>query len=337
MLNSVAKLDAPDTLRFSAYQALLFHTKTPQPATVPRLVLRLKYEKHLESNLLITELLLRHGNGAGLDALHTILADESLAEDLRFKASALLAAVPGVDANQDFPSQWASFLEVLRRWHERRSLLASDEALGTDLDSHLAVEIGRMIAQFRSQPLRPVDDARFVMTRLKAQHSVPALVEAAFDSDAYIREHALQSLAWMGYPVGHWRRSAGFPYLERLAPLLDHPAMRPRTLEALAADGGPEAAALIAPHTLAGSPDTRTAACDGLLQTADLDQVSLAREAAKQPFLSPEARLSLHLLIALTDTLPPAAPSASEIPEGERQRRTQWAEQRKRRPAASGN
>ncbi|MCH2112400.1 MAG: hypothetical protein MK213_06040, partial [Planctomycetes bacterium] len=67
LLNSVAKLDAPDTLRFSAYQALLFHTKTPQPAIVPRLVLRLKYEKHLESNLLITELLLRHGNGAGLD------------------------------------------------------------------------------------------------------------------------------------------------------------------------------------------------------------------------------------------------------------------------------
>ena len=108
--------------------------------------------------------------------------------------------------------------------------------------------------------------------------------------------------------------------------------MRARGLEALGAFGHSAAAELAVSWLLDSNIETTTAAADCLLRCAGPAQAEAARVAARGSGLSPEARLSLHLLLLESDTLPPAGPAAKELAEGERLRRETWAAMRPLRP-----
>ncbi|RMH02523.1 MAG: hypothetical protein D6702_08715 [Planctomycetota bacterium] len=302
------------------------------PAMIPRLVLRLKYEKDWFANTFLAAALLRQGNGAGLEALRTILADEEADERARAAAAAVLRGLPGADPDGDFAADWEHLLRLHRSWQlERR--LGPDGPEAPD-DRGLRAEVWRMIARLRSQPLRPVDDARFVLSRMRCGAVVPALLEAARDESLYVREGALQTLSWIGYPVGHWAERSGADLLSFFRTALRDRRARLRVLEALGATGSAQAAELALPWLLAGTRDERTAAADALLRCAGPGLGERLPRPEPGPAWSPEARWSLALLRAELDpTAPPPTPPPG-LASGEQERRRRWAAARARRPGA---
>ena len=198
LLFCVESREFPPELRLWAYAALRdFGTS----AMVPRLTLRLKYEKDWGANVPLAEALLRHGSGAGLAALETILQTEVTPADIRASAALALLGLPakeGWTPGADFATDWQRLLEVRAHWLRFRTL---PDAATEPFDGPLRAACWRMLSRFRSQPLRPVDDARRVFERLPAE-GFDFLIALTQDENFYVRDHALQTLAWIGAPVG---------------------------------------------------------------------------------------------------------------------------------------
>ena len=301
------------------------------PAIVPRLVLRLKYEKDWQANATLARALLTQGNGAGLEALRNILAREDSEPDARRAAAGALMLVPGHRPGNSFQEDWQNLLALRELWHRERLLVpGSDASLG---DRDLETECWRMIDRMRSQPLRPVDDARFVLTRMSCA-VVPLLLEAGHDSDRYLREHAYQTVAWIGYPAGRWLRRHGIDPLPQLATALADPEARLRVLEAVGALGLAGGAELALPWLGAGNADERVAAADALLRCAEAGALPGVREALQDKALPAEARLSLELLLVRLDpeAVLPISEDFEEILGAERDRRERWLAERADRP-----
>lgn len=300
------------------------------PAAIPRLVLRLKYEKDLGANIHLAATLLRLGNGAGLDALHAIIVDESSGDQLRHAATVVVHDALAVAAGEDmFTAAWEELNRARDYWHRYRQL---EKQVPAEQTGDVEAEIWRMIERLSSQPLRPVDDARFVLSRLRCELSMPVLLSATNDDNMYVREHSLQTISWIGYPAGEWDLRTTANSCDLISRSLADPRLRARGLEALGAFGHSAAAELAVSWLLDSDIDTATAAADCLLRCAGPAQAQAARVAAKKSGLSPEARLSLHLLLLESDTLPPAGPGAEELAQSERLRRETWASMRRMRP-----
>ena len=71
LLSLVGKKNIPSASKRIAYSRL---AADGGPEIVPRLILRLRYEKDHSSNVAIAQALLRHGNGSGLAAIRAILS-----------------------------------------------------------------------------------------------------------------------------------------------------------------------------------------------------------------------------------------------------------------------
>jgi HEAT repeat protein len=299
------------------------------PAVLPRLVLRLKYEKDWFANAFLAAALLAEENGAGLEAVRTVLATEDADAASRAAAAAVLPGLPGLPPDADFEAQWQRLLTAQQDWELGRLLAGSAEHLE---DPDLEAEVWRMIARLRSQPLRPVDDARFVLSRMRCGQVVPPLLEAAHDTDAYVREHAYQTLAWIGYPVGVWARRSGFDYLADFELALRDAPVRLRVLDALGGSGLEEAAGLVLPWLSDGDYAERSAAADALLRCAGPGVLPQVTAALAGDGLSPEARYALELLRADLDPAAPAAAAPAGLASGEQARRDRWRLERVRRP-----
>jgi HEAT repeat protein len=303
-------------------------------AMLPRLTLRLKYEKDWPSNVDIARALLKHGNGAGLDALVAILQAEPSDERVelaRYLAMEALGDLPRPSGADDgFEASWERLLQAQSTWARWRSLPLQEERA----PRALRAEWWRMLARFRSQPLRPVDDARYVLVR--ASRSVfPLLQETAFDEDRYVREHALQAMEWIGYPIGRAALDRLPQVMEPLLTLRGDPPLRPRLFGALGAMGLPGAGEPLLPWLRDGNPEESTAAADALLRCADEDLMRQleAAVAADRDSWSPEAQYAIDLLVAVLGEEDPAAvPVAEGLDDSERQRRLDWARHRVERP-----
>ncbi|MDP6409066.1 MAG: HEAT repeat domain-containing protein [Planctomycetota bacterium] len=157
---------------------------------IPRVIARLKYEKHPEAIVWAASCLSSLGNHAGLEALWGVrntagAADPALlaAVDERLGA---LAAVVGVDQPDEHLRLWASGDPTGR--------------LGAPVPSaRLRRAAWERISQLSGEhfQLRGVDDARFVLARLGIW-IVDPLCRALGDSDRYVRVHAAQCLERMG-------------------------------------------------------------------------------------------------------------------------------------------
>jgi len=325
--------------RLAAYAWMRGHAPI---AVLPRLSLRLKYEKDWPANVDIARTLLHYGSGAGLDALIAILQAESGGERIelaRFLAMEALAELPTADSTKrdGFEANWQHLLALQSQWARWRRLPAADNVANSPTDlapRPLRAEMWRMAARLRSQPLRPVDDARFVFVRLP-RSAFPLLLETTRDQDRYVREHALQTLEWIGHPVGRWAQEHPELVLPPLLALRGDPLLRPRLFGALGAMGLPELAPEILPWLRDGNLEESTAAADALLRCADQSSLRAlqAAQASLQEQFSPEARYSLELLLAQLEeqdieqlTVPP------ELDPSEAERRRQWALARADRP-----
>lgn len=322
LLGLLEQLDTPAELRRGACAWLRSRAVL---AALPRLTLRLKYEKDWVANVDLALTLLRHGSGAGAEALRAILREESRQEPMyleaRARAAAALAQLPAAAGwtPGEFAADWQRLLDFEAEWlRERRAVRETPSD-----DPGLQAEIWRVLGWLRSQPLRPVDDARFILTRLPAEDAYAALLATARDQDFYARDHALETVSWIGAPFGAWAQRAGVDAVALLAPLLGDAALRPRVLEALGACALPRAAPLLLPW-LRGTREESTAAADALLRCAD---ATLAPELAawweRAEPLPPEARFSLALLCANLDCAGPA-PDERSLDPAEAARRREW-------------
>jgi len=308
---------------------------TGPPAIVPRLILRLKYEKDWPSNVTVALALLQRGNGAGLEALQNILTsdkDDPLVQQARSAAAQALLSLPpreGWTPGADFQADWKRLLEVEVLWLRERRL--SKEGPEPVLDRDTEAEVWRFLAHFDSQPLRPVDDARYVLSRMGGR-VVPELLAALSEKSAYVREHALQTLTWMGAAVGAWARRTGFDVLGPLTLASNVPRTRARALEAMGAAGLAEATNVILPWLSHGNREEATAAADALLRCGSKDCLKAVRKALSKPEeLSDEAHYSLSLLVAILNAKAPPATPRPALSPSEKERRDRWAQERRTR------
>lgn len=312
---------------------------TGTPGLLPRLTLRLKYEKDLWSAVCLSHTLLLHGNGAGLDAIAAVLereprdASEEAARSYAATVIPLLPASEGWEPGADFAADWARLTEVRGLWARER-LLSESEEQPAQFAPEVHAEMVRMSKRLTSQPLRPVDDARFVLTRQRGA-VVSLLEQLSHDENRYLSEHALQTLSWMGVPVHAWCLAHDFDYVAALRSRLSSPSLRARTFEALGAGRFSAAQEDLSYWLLAGTREESAAAADALLRCADASFLPTLQEliADAETFarLPAEARFSLYTLQfelepELEAEYPPELFDA--LPEGERERRTRWASER---------
>ncbi|NQU47124.1 MAG: hypothetical protein HQ519_00615 [Planctomycetes bacterium] len=306
---------------------------------LPRLTLRLKYEKDHWAVVAIAHTLLKYGNGSGLQALINILDDKSGRPEIeaaRSYAATILGELPHSQneaGGENFAANWQHLLEINQLWQKQRRLSSDDED-PTQCSAELLAEYWRMIARFASQPLRPVDDARFVLSRQRG-FVIPLLLQAARDPNRYIREHALQTLAWIAIPIGHWCSRHEVDFVAELVPILASGKSRTRALEALGAAGISSASEVLWSWVQNGNREERSAACDAMLRCC-LDPAWAVRlqnflQATPPPRLSSEGEASLFALwFELEPELEAEYPLrlSDNLPQSEWDRRLRWTEMR---------
>ena len=201
---------------------------------LPRLILRLKYEKDAEAVIWLAATLARMGSFAGLDGL-CVLRDGAPSEELRATSAARLAEI--VERTGAADSE-----ELVRDW---KSGALEARLPAAEPSERLRCEAWRLIAGLSEWNLRGVDESRFVLSHLGAWVAVP-LAAALHDADVYTRVHAAQCLERMGPRA----RAAG----PELVLALAEPRTAPAAAAALGAIGfepaGPDLEAM-----LAGSAD----------------------------------------------------------------------------------
>lgn len=150
---------------------------------VPRLVLRLKYEKDFETVYWVADALARFGHLAGLDAL-LVLWSRAASDELRANAAYRLNEMAREHDLADVET-------LIGRW--RDGTLPEREPPS----QALALEGWRWIARLGEWNLRYVDDARYVLVGLESW-IVPMLAEAVHEEEVYVRLHATQVLERRG-------------------------------------------------------------------------------------------------------------------------------------------
>ncbi len=164
---------------------------------VPRVILRLKYEKDWDTVIWMADTLARFGNYAGSLGLLSAVTSAPT-EALRSSAFERLRA-HGV-ALELFSAEATESPDV-RRVSQRWNSAAAVEISPPPRSDAYQRELWRFVEGLSDFQLRGVDDGRFVLSRLDAFDAL-SLAEALHDRDAYIRVHVAQSLERMGPRAG---------------------------------------------------------------------------------------------------------------------------------------
>lgn len=201
--------------------------------TVP-LLLRLKYELDPASVIWVADALAKLGNDSGLMWLAAAFASQETANQAGQMA---IRALSNREVALPEEPSWADLAKLLKEqsdnWQKtglsaRADTVAPDEAaLQARLAQHLQTPEGTQ--------LRPVDDARFILTRLGAV-GVPMLMRALQAEEHYLRTMPLQVLAELG--------TAATSATNAILPLLGDPLTASYAVRAL----GEIAAVATLPH-----------------------------------------------------------------------------------------
>jgi len=234
------------------------------------LLLRLKYELDPEAVLWVADALQRLGNDTGLPWLDAAMGNAATAQQAGAMAIAICRERSvGLAENPTYVQLQAALRELAGQW--RKSGVSSrpgikapptEQTAQTEprLAAHLAVTEGTL--------LRPVDDARYVLTR-SGRLAVPLLVRTLGASEPYLRTMALQVLA----ELGPCARDAGAAVL----PLLGDPLTGSYAMRTLGEIGAVEAV----PHLRA-----RLAVADTELRAAATQALGLLHDEASAPLLT---------------------------------------------------
>jgi HEAT repeat protein len=160
------------------------------------LLLRLKYELDPETVVWVADALARLGNDTGLGWIDAAIPAAATAEQAGACAIAALRA-RGVELGE--APTWAELRAGLQE-HYGRWLARGESALPGIAPPPAAQLEPRLATHFITTEgtlLRPVDDARFVLTRA-GRLAVPFLARALTASEPYLRTMSLQVLAELG-------------------------------------------------------------------------------------------------------------------------------------------
>jgi HEAT repeat protein len=207
-------------------------------ASLDPLLKRLKYETDEQVLYWVVEALVALGNHAGLEQLMDLLREPATAQNAAGLAQRVLqAAGRKLDDQATFAKLVREVESVHHYWLEHgrpQGLEAEKLPANTEL---LDARIAARLIDLEGFQLRPVDDSRFILSRLGTR-AVDQLALAVGASENYLRQHTLEVIVDLGRP--------GAPTYSRVLPLLDDPLVGPRAARALGAIGNPEAE----PHLL---------------------------------------------------------------------------------------
>lgn len=239
---------------------------------LPKLVRRLRYELEQPPTMTIAvaRAVAELGNPAGVPKLLEYLGDARL----RDAAGAALVRVLEIFGPAYRESDGWGGLErkargVWERFRRTGRVRFADESRPELPAADYATqrELWLFLRHLGGEPLRPVDDARFVCKNL-GRLAVPLLVDALEDRSGYVRVHTLEILRDVGRP--------GKPAEHRVQALIRDPLCRIYALEALGAVGADSAVDVLAGLLIAGqdpskpaSPDAKIAALKGLMHLAE--------------------------------------------------------------------
>lgn len=218
--------------------------QTGRDVVLPRLALRLKYEKDYATAFWMADALAHFGHLAGVEAMLTVwrgTEDETLRAQSAARLGELAAERGCADAG-----------ELLQRWQAGE---LAPPATPFVPSAELRAEAWRWIASLGAWNLRNVDDARFVLVRLE-EWIVPLLVEALGDVDVYVRLHTLQVLERRG------TRARGA--VEAVVRALDEARLAPAAAQTLGALGVPSSASALERALTSSDPELAVAAASAL-------------------------------------------------------------------------
>ena len=173
-----------------------------RPASILPLLMRLKYEADQDLKIQVVEALFRLGNDAGLAELIRLMAWAPTAENAG-RVAIELCRLASVELSEQ-PTYADLTRELQRlsdRWHAtgHPTITVGDAAAAPD-----PLVLGRVAAHLlalRGAPLRPVDDARFVLSRA-GRLALPLLEQTVRASEPYLRTHSLEIARDLGRAAG---------------------------------------------------------------------------------------------------------------------------------------
>ncbi|MDP6963022.1 MAG: hypothetical protein QGF46_02535, partial [Planctomycetota bacterium] len=215
--------------------------------------------------------------------------------------------------NPNFEENWQNLLAIRQAWNTDGSApVPQHESLSDESYLH---ELWHTAAKLQSQPLRPVDDARFVFIRL-GNPAMEVLAEVAMDEHRYVRDHALQTFNWMSRQHNHISNSdlilLGQDYYTSV-----------RSIEYRGSLRSPTQAEYLWPFIWHGNYEQRTAAADSLLRCSDTDATNINQLDFSTGF-SPEAQCSLSLLRDELNGNEIVEPQIQGLDKNELARRMRW-------------
>jgi HEAT repeat protein len=214
---------------------------------LPRLVLRLNYERDPEARFWIASSLGAMRNDAGLETLWAI-AQGGQEPELAAAAATRLEELASAAGATDAREHWALFASGDPDRRLRRHSPSTE----------LRLEIWRLVERLSGAhfQLRGVDDARFALARL-GPAAAEVLAEALQEEDVYVRVHSAQCLERMG--------PGAFDAGPALMAGLQDPELAPAAALALGAIGYPLAESRLQAALSSGTPhELRVAAVEAL-------------------------------------------------------------------------
>lgn len=184
--------------------------RSQQSILILPLLLRLKYELDPEGVLWVADALQRLGNDAGLAFLDGAMGVEKTAE--RAGGMAIeICRERGLTLGEQptYVELRTRMRELLAQWRERGT--SSRPGITPPPDDQLQARLAVHLSTTQGTQLRPVDDARFVMTRAGTL-VLPLLMRACAAEERYLRTMALQVLADLG-PTARTAEPAVLPLL----------------------------------------------------------------------------------------------------------------------------
>ena len=253
-----------------------------QPILILPLLLRLKYELDPEGVLWVADALQRLGNDAGLRWIDGGMGVETTAQqagtmavDICRERGLAIGELPSYAELQ------TRMRELSAQWRERGTPSRPDVLAppADELQPRLAVHLSTT----QGTLLRPVDDARFVLTR-SGVLAVPLLIRACAADERYLRTMALQVLADLG-PCARGAETA-------VLPLLGDPLTGSYAIRTLGEIGSKDAIPHLRARLTAIDTEERAAVPMALGLLGDRDSAAALRTAMDDPNETMDVRIN---------------------------------------------
>ena len=251
-------------------------------ASILPLLKRLKYEPNPDVKIEVATALARLGNDAGLVDLRQLMNSAATAEHAGLNAIELLG-LAGVELSEQpsYREIGAALRTLSGRWAETgvssfpQQEDAPDPSAPADpdpsapADPEVEARVATHLMVLGGGPLRPVDDARFVLSRA-GRMPLPLLERTAMASELYLRSHSLEIIRSLGRAAS----SLG----PTIMPLLSDPLSRGEAARTLGELGIKEAAPSVIAMLAEPDSEIRAAAAASLGPLGARESIPLLQE-----------------------------------------------------------